>query len=115
MPGSESDDFKNNFPKLFLFDLYVTEFDLSGWDEEYRRHGFNMAHPPPSRIACTNRLCRRGGLDLERILSRVHLEGATEIDETMRCEGDEGSPKGRRKGKSCHHAFRIKGKFTFIE
>ena len=54
-----------------------------------------------ARMPCGNPRCQRGGYNIEW-LAREMISKRTESEEIkMSCNGDEGSPKGRRQGKNC--------------
>jgi hypothetical protein len=60
---------------------------------------WNLTDGP--RIPCRNAACQRGGYNVEYLVGemiRNQIECKT-ID--MSCNGDEGSPKGRKIGRSC--------------
>jgi hypothetical protein len=63
---------------------------------------------------CRNPRCRRGGYEIDRSLDEMVREGLTEKEFEKRCPGDEGSPKGRRRGDRCrnilHYRLTIKYK-----
>jgi hypothetical protein len=52
-------------------------------------------------IQCGNPRCRRGGFNLSLVLLEMTKSGETEKEGSLSCRGDEGSPQGRRRGKSC--------------
>jgi hypothetical protein len=53
-------------------------------------------------LHCSNPRCRRGGYEIDvNILMDMTIEKQTEKNGSMRCPGDEGSPKGRRPGRRC--------------
>jgi hypothetical protein len=60
------------------------------------RHGGGL-------IRCSNPLCRRGGYEFDLILSDMDRSKETERKGSMSCQGDEGSPKGRRRGSPCEN------------
>jgi hypothetical protein len=60
-------------------------------------------------LNCRNPLCFGGGLNLySLILWAVVGAKRTEYETTERCEGYEGSPKGRRKDGPCFTYFKVK-------
>jgi hypothetical protein len=52
-------------------------------------------------IECSNPLCRGGGYEIDSILSEMRRLRETERKGSISCPGDEGSPKGRRRGSRC--------------
>jgi hypothetical protein len=65
-------------------------------------------------IECSNRHCRRGGFEVDDGLYRMVGEKLTEKEFVSRCPGDEGSPKGRVRGRRClnvlHYRLTVKYK-----
>ncbi len=53
------------------------------------------------RAACSNPRCRRGGYDFEPQFMEMVRRGIESEAVDMSCGGDDGTPKGRRKGQSC--------------
>jgi hypothetical protein len=65
-------------------------------------------------VPCMNPRCRRGGYEVDESVYEVVREKSTEKVFTRNCPGDEGSPKGRKRGDHCrnvlHYRLRIKYK-----
>jgi hypothetical protein len=63
---------------------------------------------------CRNPRCRRGGYEIDHSLHEMVREHLTEKEFVTPCPGDEGSPKGRRRGRHCgnilHYRLTIKYK-----
>jgi hypothetical protein len=83
--------------------------------DESRRGTFDKGLPVKSGLLrCSNPHCRRGGYEIDHSLHEMVRENATEKEFDLACPGDEGSPKGRRPGRSCgnvlHYHLRIKYK-----
>jgi hypothetical protein len=68
-----------------------------------------------SFVSCPNERCRRGGFDFGQFLMDYTYsgEGVLEVDQIFPCNGDEGTPAGRRKGSPCMGSFHVKGSITF--
>ena len=64
-------------------------------------------------IQCSNPLCRRGGYEIDLILSEMRRSKETERQGSIPCPGDEGSPKGRHRGSRCGNTidYRITVKY----
>lgn len=90
----------------------VVEIDLSGWERDYSDHAYSL-EDMPNHVMCINPLCSRGGLDIESLIRKAVSDRSSGFTLTKKCPGDEGSPKGRRPGKSCHHAFRVVCKIKY--
>jgi hypothetical protein len=54
------------------------------------------------RMRCSNNRCKRGGYDIEQEIRNMTYGKVTEREFILHCEGDEGSPKGRKKGPTVH-------------
>lgn len=61
---------------------------------------FTKDHIAPS-LPCHNVSCKRGGFSLERVIRDMVRKKQTTLETTIGCKGDEGSPKGRRRGRDC--------------
>lgn len=59
-------------------------------------------------ILCSNPQCRRGGYEVATILLAMKRTGETVIEGSLSCPGDEGSPKGRRRGERCRNSINYK-------
>ena len=64
------------------------------------------------KMSCRNPRCQRGGFDIEREIQMMTYSGLTSKDLNLRCDGDEGSPKGRRTGQPCE--YMLKGTLSII-
>lgn len=65
-------------------------------------------------LECSNPNCRRGGYELDlKILWGMVSNRETEKSGTMRCPGDEGSPKGRRIGRRCTNLIEYRMVVTY--
>jgi hypothetical protein len=89
--------FSEAFPNVESVKIKYTTFDLlakhsSGvWD--FAQQGGQMR--------CPNYRCERGGFEFDNLVGDMVREGETWKDFELDCQGDEGSPTGRRKGRSC--------------
>jgi hypothetical protein len=61
-------------------------------------------------MECRNPRCRRGGYEFDREVQKMVREHATEMKIELSCRGDEGSPKGRRRGQRC--SYSVEGTVT---
>lgn len=89
----------------------VYTFDI----DESQRRTFGEGTPfREGLIPCSNPRCRRGGYEVDDSLYEMLREKSTERVFARNCPGDEGSPKGRRRGDRCrnvlHYRLRIKYK-----
>jgi len=99
--------FEELFPQIEDLRVEVTESD-----DTLRGGGcvraYTIKDPPGEYIDCSNPLCYNGGFSIGSILRDMVRKGQTEHETTERCQGYEGSPKGRRKHKDCWICFKIK-------
>ena len=58
-------------------------------------------------VDCSNPLCYNGGFSLGKIIRNMAGRKETHKEESVMCQGYEGSPKGRRKYRKCINAFEI--------
>ncbi|WP_062067769.1 hypothetical protein [Sphingobium baderi] len=108
-------NFEDAFPNIEAIDF---EIDNNPWGH-YDRLGH---HPiritrvsPKSFVACPNRRCQRGGFNFGDFLANYSYggKGTLEIENSYPCNGDEGSPAGRKRGQGCMNSFKVKGTITF--
>ena len=90
--------FEDVFPTLEQVEVTYVETDLF---ENEKRKGHWWLHGEGGLMPCGNPRCRRGGYELDLEVSKMLREGVTQKQVKIRCRGDEGSPKGRKKGESC--------------
>jgi hypothetical protein len=79
------------------------------------RETFGAASPlTDGFVRCSHPRCRRGGFKVEWDVADMVGQKLTEKEFTKKCQGDDGSPKGRRPGLSCwnrlHYRLTIKYK-----
>ena len=99
----ETTDRQEAFPDIISLEIVVVQ-DLFGYYTQHswqRENRFTKA-TIPRYLACTNPRCQQGGLDLQRIV----LFGSSGRH-TFHCNGHEGTPKGRRKGRPCDNSFEV--------
>ena len=72
-------------------------------------------HSPPYHnvkhdglIRCGNTMCKRGGYEIDRVLYEMRTSRLTERTGLLSCPGDEGSPKGRKRGGACGNRIQYK-------
>lgn len=83
--------------------------------DESQRRTFGEGLPfKEGLIRRSNPRCRRGGYEVDDSVYEMVREKSNEKIFERRCPGDEGSPKGRRRGDRCrnvpHYRLRIKYK-----
>lgn len=100
------DSFEKAYPTIASLRVEVTESEL-GFGGSPRTWTFterNFRHA----VNCSNSLCYGGGVEIGWIIHDMAREKKTDHEEVKMCQGYEGSPKGKRRYRSCVHSFRIK-------
>ena len=88
--------FHEAYPTVENATVRFTETDF-GSDPEVRY--WSLADGP--RIPCRNSACQRGGYNLEWLVGSMIASKVESKEISMSCDGDEGTPKGRKIGRSC--------------
>ncbi len=110
--------FEKAFPALEVATISSYEDDEGVYNfetDESQRRTFGEGVPfREGLIPCRNPRCRRGGYEVDDSLYEMVREKSTEKVFVRKCPGDEGSPKGRKRGDRCgnvlHYRLRIKYK-----
>jgi len=63
---------------------------------------------PGQYINCSNELCYNGGFNIGLPISGMVRNRETQREDSALCQGNEGSPKGRRIYKKCSNFFKYK-------
>lgn len=93
------------FDDFSKFQIEVTSSDAI-WGSNEMTHTYNKNNLPTKEyIPCSNKLCKRGGFSLIKLLDQMHSKEADSTYGSFRCNGDEGSAQGRKIGKSCTYKF----------
>jgi hypothetical protein len=64
-------------------------------------------------LSCSRPRCHGGGYDFRGIVDEMARNGDTEREGSIPCHGNEASPKGKRKDKSCLNTLTYKITLTF--
>lgn len=102
--------FKERFPNIDTYNIVITQ-DSTG---HFSRDGkptiqiFNEKKNLPSEVRCINPKCQRGGLQLELFLDSVKKDTPFTYESDFYCNGDEGTPGGRKIGIHCGNSFVVK-------
>jgi len=59
-------------------------------------------------MRCSNPRCERGGYEIDREILNMTLSKAVHREFVLHCPGEEGSPKGRKKGQSCMNMLHVR-------
>jgi hypothetical protein len=77
----------------------TVRFTETDFGDDPKLRYWNLADSP--RISCRNSACQRGGYNIEWLVGNM-IENQIESKEIkMSCDGDEGTPKGRKIGRNC--------------
>ena len=102
--------FEEAFPQITDVTVEVTEegkgFD--GRDLTERRRVYSKSDPPGEYADCSNSFCYNGGVGIGSILRTMVYARETHHEDTHFCQGQEGSPKGRRRYGPCFNHFKVK-------
>lgn len=107
------DSFEEAYPTIASLRVEVTEEEI-GLSSASRTWTFtekNFIHA----VNCSNSMCYGGGVEIGWMIHDMARNKQTDHEEIKRCEGYEGSPKGRRRYRSCLHAFHIKAHVEYKE
>ena len=106
--------FEEAFPEIEDLTVEVEEsgHGVSEWNRKrtYRKQNF-----PGEYIDCSNPLCYNGGFSIGSILREMVRNRQTELETSKLCQGNEGSPKGRRIYRKCMNFFKIKVSIKYRE
>jgi hypothetical protein len=58
-------------------------------------------------VNCSNPLCYNGGVRLGSIIHEMNIKKETYKEDHFKCQGYEGSPKGRRVYRDCFNFFTV--------
>lgn len=100
--------FEEAFPTLEGAVLEYIEFEYG--EPKGGRRKFDLRRERGGVLRCGNRLCYRGGYEIDEEVHKMLPEGLTAKHIDLSCRGDEGTPKGGRIGRSC--AWSIEGTLT---
>jgi hypothetical protein len=68
---------------------------------------------PGEFIDCSNPVCYNGGFRIGSVIHKMISEKLTEFQDESMCQGYEGSPKGKKRHKSCIHVFYYKVRIKY--
>ena len=100
--------FLEAFPELEDFRIEVRKSSDRIWGGQEHGRVYTKANPPGEFVDCSNSVCYGGGVSIGEILRSMIDQGRAEDQVSRGCRGHEGSPKGRRKYRSCMHSFDVK-------
>lgn len=99
--------FVDAFPTI---DEITVEIDMDGI-RPFGAYGgvrvFDKSNIEPA-YDCPNPQCTRGGIRLESLISQMVCSRETSKEFQLKCEGYEGSPKGKRYYRTCTNWYKVK-------
>lgn len=101
------DSFAEAYPTIASLRVEVTEESGIGWGRSDSKWVFteqNFRHA----VNCSNTMCYGGGVEIGWLIHDMARNKETDREENKKCQGYEGSPKGRRRHRSCMNMFQIK-------
>jgi hypothetical protein len=91
------------FPGIIELNVTVVQDPWGHYfQHEWQREKRYTKADIPRCQQCANPRCQQGGVDLQHVVA-MFGEGTHQLY----CNGHEGTPKGRRKGRSCDNSFEI--------
>lgn len=106
---AELTSFDRAFPTVESVTIASYEIGEGVYSFEAPRTSFGSDQPlSGGLIPCSNPDCRRGGYEVDHSLYDMVRENLTEKEFSKVCPGDEGSPKGKRRGKRCMNVLRYR-------
>ena len=96
--------FAETFPEIEQVIVEVVEFGKDTLSEAsiYKKDTLR------EYINCSNRFCYNGGFNVANILRNMIKDKQTDCETKQFCQGYEGSPKGKKRYRSCLNSFKIK-------
>jgi hypothetical protein len=96
------------------FEVFIEDWGYSNDSKSQRTLVFTPSHPPGEFVNCNNPECYNGGVSIQNILTYFMIPGRqTEYSERLRCQGYEGTPKGRKNRGPCDRSFDVKVTVTY--
>lgn len=103
--------FQEAYPTIASLRIEVTESSF-GFGSSSRTWTFTEANFRHA-INCSNSMCYGDGVELGWMLHDMVRKKQIQHEERKGCQGYEGSPKGRRRYRSCLHSFQIKAQVEY--
>ena len=111
---SKTDSFDKAFPEIEDVKVEVTESG-EGTTQLNRERIYRKQTFPGEYINCHNPMCYNGGFSIGEIIRDMIKNKQAELATYKMCQGYEGSPKGRRRYRSCVNSFDTKVTIKYKE
>ena len=111
---SKKGAFGEAFPQIKDLTIEVRQTGKFRFGREQTRV-YTKEHFPGEFVDCGNPLCYGGGFSVWNLLREMVGDRVVEKEATARCQGHEGSPKGRRKYRDCLNFFTVRAQITYTE
>ena len=105
--------FDEAFPEIDTIRVEYTESGVGAYstrykgNEAYQRVLGEKCHIS-EYINCSNPLCYNGGIHIGQVLREMVYNQETQKEDSKICQGNEGSPKGRKIYRKCYNYFQYK-------
>ncbi len=106
--------FAEAFPMIETIDIVVRENGdgVPAW----RRERFLGKATAGEYVDCSNPLCFDGGVSIGKLVRAMVAAGDSDSHEAYElCQGNEGSPKGRRIYRNCLNSFKLDIHIDYLE
>jgi hypothetical protein len=105
-PFARKVGFKEAFPEIE--DVRVEVAKSGAGIDEWNNHAIYGKEDLGEYIDCSNSLCYDGGFSIGAILRDMVSKKQMDLETSQLCQGNEGSPKGRRIYRKCVNYFKVK-------
>jgi hypothetical protein len=104
--------FEEAFPEIEDINIEIEEKGYGVYGELSRK-SYTKQNMPGEYVDCSNPSCYNGGFSIGQILRDMVGNKQTDAETSKGCQGYEGSPKGRRRYRSCINFFTIRAHIDY--
>ena len=105
---SQKKPFDEAFPEIADIRIEVAESTDPIWGTPRARVYSRENGLPGEFVDCHNSSCYNGGFSVGQMIRDMLRDKKTEAETAAMCRGYEGSPKGRRRYRTCLTTFKVK-------
>ena len=109
---SQKVKFEEAFPDIDDITVDVEEKGYGVYGESNKRR-YTRQYLPGEYVDCSNPSCYNGGFSIGQVLRDMVKNKQTDAEMSQICQGYEGSPKGKRRYRSCINSFTIKAHIVY--